>query len=109
MSLVQGLHDDWYITDVPDDVEVLVVLVEDSSSNPADEEDAADFVAYTGVTFPVLGDAEGAWIADWGGGANGNSQHSYTIIASDGTIGWRKDSGSSASVAEITANLGDIP
>lgn len=105
MSLVQGLHDDWYTVDAPEDVEVLAVLIEDTQGSPADVEDGADFVQFTGVTFPVLCDTDQAWIADWGAGGSGSSRHSYTIIASDGTVGWRIDDGGSVTVEQITDGL----
>lgn len=103
MSLVQGLHDQYY-TSAPDDVEILAILTEDSQANPADAADCEDFIGFTGVTFPVLGDADGEWLAEWGG-AGGTSQHSYTILNTDGTIAWRLADGSSASVAQLTAMM----
>ncbi len=103
MSLVQGLHDEYY-TSAPDDVEVLTVLTQDAQANDADAADAADFVGFTGVTFPVLGDADGEWLATWGG-ADGTSQHSYTILNTNGTIAWRQDDGTSSSVAMLSAMM----
>jgi hypothetical protein len=105
VSLVQGLNDEWYTVDAPEDVEVIAVLIEDSQGNPADAADVADFVSFTDVTFPVLGDEEATWIEVWGSGDSGSGRHTYTIIGTDGTIGWRKDDGSSGSVEEITAGL----
>ena len=105
MSLVQGLHDEWYLTDAPEDVELIAVLIEDAEGELPDTADIDDFISFTDVTFPVLGDTEGAWIQDWGAGDSGVGRHTYTIVASDGTVGWRKDDGSSGSVAEITSGL----
>ncbi|MFT5685975.1 MAG: hypothetical protein ACI8RZ_006930 [Myxococcota bacterium] len=103
MSLVKGLHSEYY-TDAPDDVEIITVLTEDTQANPADADDCADFIDFTGVTFPVLGDAEGDWLSTWGA-AGGTSQHSYTILNTDGTIAWRLDDGSSSSVSELSAMM----
>ena len=105
MSLVQGLHDDWYLTDAPEDVELIAVLIEDAQGEWPDTADIEDFIRFTSITFPLLGDTEGAWIDRWGAGSSGVGRHTYTIVASDGTVGWRKDDGSSGSVEEITGGL----
>ena len=107
MALVESLHNDWYVSDAPDDVEVLTVLTEDTAGNPADSEDCGDLSDYIGATFPILGDEERQWLMSWGG-ADGTSQHSYTIVASDGTVAWRLASGANTSVNELTAALEDV-
>ncbi|MFT4978879.1 MAG: hypothetical protein ACI8S6_004789 [Myxococcota bacterium] len=99
-SLVQGLND-WYTDEAPDML-VYNVLTQDTGGQPADQETAADWHEGLGLSFDVLADAEGEWVFYWGG-AQGTSQHSYTVIGSDGLISWRVDSGRAAELDDITA------
>ena len=52
----------------------------------------------------VLADDQADWLRDWGG-ADGTSQHSFTVIDTSGKVSWRQDDGSSASVDTIVEEL----
>lgn len=96
MSLVQGLHNDWYIDSAPEDLTVLNVMIENTQGNLTDSADAMDFKSSLGFEWEVLADPEGAWVSDWG-----MVQHSYTVLNSDGTVAWRRVDGGSPKAADI--------
>lgn len=81
------------------------MVVEGQSGDPASVEDAAAWRDAYGLTFEVLADSEQAWVQSWGDPAGGGySQHSYTVVNSDGTVSWRKTG--SATVQDIAAAVG---
>ena len=82
------------------------MLTQQNSGAPADEATAADWHEGLGLSFDVLADAEGEWQFYWGG-AMGTSQHSYTVVDSDGLIHWRVDDGRSAPLEDIIAAAED--
>ncbi len=92
--------DGWYKASAPDDLVVITVLVENSSGNPPDADDVADFEDNLGLVTEVWGDWDRSWIASWGG-KGGTSQHSYTVLDEEGWIVWRADDGSGGNMAEI--------
>ena len=85
--MVDGVSD-WYET-APDDVEVVNVLVQNQEREPAQVEDAAEWVAYHDLGWIVVADHEASWVEVWGDlGSETKPQQSYTVIGSDGVITW---------------------
>jgi hypothetical protein len=67
---------------------------------PYEDATASDARAWedgNGLSFPVLADTDGSWVRDWGA-MGGISQHSYTVVDSEGKVSWRKDDGNSTSL-----------
>jgi len=81
---------------------VLNVLTQDNTGLPAEPDDAARFRDRYGLTWPVLGDPDGTWMAEWGA-HDGTSQHSYALVDGDGVITWRVADGRATSVDEVSA------
>ena len=100
---MRGLHD-WYIEDAPSDVVVLNILTQDSGGAEAQVDDASRYRDRYDLTWTLLADAQGTWMAEWGA-LGGASQHSYAIVDPDGVILWRKADGGSTSVLEIETVL----
>ena len=66
----------------------------------ATEETAASWQEGLGLTWVVLADVDGEWMAKWGG-AGGQSQHSYTVLDAEGQVSWKQHDGSSEDVDVI--------
>ena len=71
----------------------------DSSTTTADT--AQSWRDSLELSFDVLADPDGEWQFYWGGAA-GTSQHSYTVVDSDGLVYWRVDDGRAAPLNDIT-------
>ena len=82
-------------------INVLTESVSDVSAQAADAGIWQDDVA-PGIV--VLADDQAEWLRDWGG-ADGTSQHSFTVIDASGKVTWRLDDGSSTSVDTIGEEL----
>ncbi len=67
----------------PSDLEVVIVIVEDSGFNLPDASDVAAFKSGLDITVNVVADDSGEWIENWG-----NTRYSYTTIDSQGTVHW---------------------
>lgn len=78
------------------------VLTQDRSGAPADADDANRFRSDYDLSWHVLGDPEGAWMAEWGA-HDGTSQHSYALVEANGVISWRVADGRATSVSEVEA------
>ncbi|MFT4623171.1 MAG: hypothetical protein ACI8PZ_001827 [Myxococcota bacterium] len=104
-ALVQGLHD-WYASDADSDVVVLNVVALDSDGRYSDADTAAEWAEVLDLSWVVLADPEGEWLAKWGGN-DGKSQHSYTVLDADGVLTWKEHSGSSESVDAIIDAIED--
>lgn len=64
-------------------------MVEDRGGNPPTIQDALDWKTSLELTMEVLADSDEAWVEGWGDEDGGIFvQHSYTVIASDGTVTW---------------------
>jgi glycerophosphoryl diester phosphodiesterase len=61
---------------------------------------AAEWADEFGLTWHVVADTTGSWMEKWGG-ADGTSQHSYTVLDEDGRVTWMRNDGSSESGAVI--------
>jgi hypothetical protein len=56
-----------------------------------------------GLTWTVLGDQDGAWVAAWGSSDDALPQHSYTLLDASGRLLWRRADGSKTGVDEVDA------
>lgn len=81
---------------------VLNVLTQDRSGQPAQTDDADRYRTTYGLSWVVLGDHEGTWLAEWGA-LDGTSQHSYALVEANGVISWRVADGRSTSAGEVEA------
>ena len=81
---------------------MLPILVQDSTGDTAQADDAARVEERLEISVTVLADHEGEWLSTWGA-ANGTSAHSYALVDADGRLLWRRADGGSTSVAEIEA------
>ena len=81
---------------------VLNVLTQDASGRDAQEDDAERYRERYDLSWHVLADPDGGWMAEWGANG-GTSQHSYAVIDGDGVITWRLANGSSTNVSEVEA------
>jgi peroxiredoxin len=81
---------------------VLNILTQDASGDDAQEDDAARFRDRYDLTWHVLADPDGAWMAEWGANG-GSSQHSYAVVDGDGVITWRRADGGGTTVTEVNA------
>lgn len=79
-------------------------MVQNTSGNLPDGQDLARYARQADLQGLVWGDYEGQWLADWGG-ADGTSQHSYTILNSNRTIVWQRLDGGSTTLREIKQEL----
>jgi hypothetical protein len=103
---VQGLAD-WKRSNKPDDIVFIDVLTETDWGN-ATPNDAAQWEDYNDINFPVLADEDGSWKQLWGANG-GQSQHSYTVIDSEGQVYWRLANGSGGSVNTIVSQAQSAP
>ena len=81
----------------------MLVVTQDSVGLPADAESAARVTEEMGLTWTVLGDHDGTWVATWGSEDDGMPQHSYTLVDARGRLLWRRADGSKTSVDEVQA------
>lgn len=81
---------------------MLPILVQDSTGDTAQADDAARLEERLDISVAVMADHEGVWLSTWGA-ANGTSAHSYALLGEDGRLLWRRSDGGSTSVAEIEA------
>lgn len=82
--------DDWYVSEAPEDVRVLAVMVDLKTENKA-----ANFRDTYGLSVDVLADQDGEWLSVWGGNG-GTDQHAYTVVDSTGRVSWRKEGNTNA-------------
>jgi hypothetical protein len=82
---------------------VVLVITQDSTGLNAGAESAARVTEDMGLTWTVLGDHEGTWVATWGSSDDGLPQHSYTLLDESGRLLWRRADGSKTSVDEVAA------
>ncbi len=78
------------------------MLTQDRSGAPAEVDDANRFRNEHDLSWFVLGDPEGSWLAEWGSN-DGTSQHSYALVEASGVISWRVADGRATSVGEVEA------
>jgi hypothetical protein len=83
---------------------VINVLTETVAGMSAQAADAGIWQDDVASSIVVLADDQSDWLLDWGG-ADGTSQHSFTVIDASGKVTWRLDDGSSTSVDTIVEEL----
>ncbi len=79
---------------------MLNVITFDLDGQIATEETAASWQDELGLSWLVVADVAGEWMAKWGGD-NGRSQHSYTVLDAEGRVSWKRHDGSSEDVSVI--------
>jgi len=94
------------MTDADEDMVVYNVIALDINGYPGTSETAATWEDALGLTWITVGDPDGDWLEKWGG-ANGSSQHSYTVLDAEGAVTWKQHDGSSGNVNEIIDELND--
>ena len=77
------------------------MVTQDAVGLPAGAESVARVTEDMGLTWTVLGDQEGTWVAAWGSTDEGVPQHSYTLLDASGRLLWRRADGSKTSVEEV--------
>jgi peroxiredoxin len=82
--------DDWFVSEQPEGVRVLSVLVDVHNENKA-----ASFAETYDLSVDVLADQDGLWLATYGGNG-GTDQHSYTVVDSEGRVSWHKEGSTTA-------------
>ena len=86
----------------------MIDVLTQTNTGWATPEDAAWWEDYNNVSFPVLADEQGQWMAVWGANG-GQSQHAYTVVDSKGRVHWRRADGSGGDVGLITNAAADAP
>ena len=79
---------------------VINVVTHDFNHQIATEETAKSWQDALGLSWIVLADVDGEWMAKWGGD-DGSSQHSYTVLDAEGRVSWKRHDGLSEDVSVI--------
>lgn len=85
---------------------MLNILTQDAGGEDAQVDDAARFRGRYGLTWHVLADERGDWMAAWGANG-GTSQHSYAVVDARGVLTWRKADGGATTVTEVESAVAD--
>jgi peroxiredoxin len=88
--------------DAPNDLEVLIVIVEDNGGDLPDASDVARFKQGLDLTVNVVADEDAQWIQSWG-----NTRYSYTTLDAEGTVSWHTTG--YQSFATLTGQIQAIP
>jgi hypothetical protein len=91
-------------------VEIVDVVTQEESGNQPDAAAAQRWVDEFGLTWVTVADVDGDWLADWGNANDPDTftQHSYTIIGSDGRVAWRRDGNDGSTDEDIIEALSTI-
>ena len=76
----------------------------DINGYPGTSETAGIWEDELGLTWITVGDPDGEWLEKWGG-ADGTSQHSYTVLDADGAVTWKQHDGANGNINEIIDEL----
>lgn len=102
--MVDGL-DEWYET-APDDIELVNVVVQDSSHQPASIETAQSYAEFMEITdWTVLADPTYEWIQVWGDPDDSKPQQTYTVINTEGRVVYHDTHASGTTVTAIISNV----
>ncbi|HCH64288.1 MAG TPA: hypothetical protein DFR83_15900 [Deltaproteobacteria bacterium] len=90
----------WYVESAEPDQLAVSVLVEDTTGDSADLEDANAWRERHGLTFPVLADVDRSWRDLYSTGGD-YPQRTYIVVDSEGVIVFFKQDGDRARRSEL--------
>jgi peroxiredoxin len=98
-DLVEKIEE-WYVNSAQDDQMAISVLIEDTTGDVADLEDADAWRERHGLTYPVLADVDQEWRATYSAGGD-YPQRTYLVVDSDGIIVFFQQDGDRARRSDL--------
>ncbi|MCP4805747.1 MAG: hypothetical protein GY913_35755 [Proteobacteria bacterium] len=90
----------------PDDIELVNVVVQDNSHQPASIETARSYAEFMEITdWTVLADPTYEWIQVWGDPDDSKPQQTYTVINTAGRVVYHGAHASGTTVTAIISNV----